>query len=205
MEFGKWCLEPCGCKENREKATELEQPRGEELPDEVSSADLCGPHTRTRPVPISELEAEGSPRDPNPAAEVLPPEGVDGGETNVTVSVIFEHPRNKSRIEKHFVRRPLGLDFEHTAPVTVMHVRPGLHGAELEVKSDWVVCTVNGTKLPGVDFDADFKFLSDAVERLPVVKSWSLNADPSERNESSPVPQSEFPSAQATYNPCIDV
>jgi len=80
------------------------------------------------------------------------------------VRVVFETPSADLK-EIVFTEKPLGLDFEHKAPVRIKKVYPGSHSEYLGVESDWTVKKLDGRVMPGNSFDVDFQCLSDAVSK----------------------------------------
>merc|ERR1719198_913167 len=65
------------------------------------------------------------------------------------LKILFQVPGCDEERLAVFVRRPLGLDFDKKAPITMKRVQTGGHGAELGVKPGWVVKAVNGENVDG--------------------------------------------------------
>merc|ERR1712137_1255687 len=67
-----------------------------------------------------------------------------------------------------FTKRPMGLDFHSSAPLTVRKVKERHHGHEVGVLQDWILKVVDGHELGGSTFKEDFQLYCDAVQKLPL-------------------------------------
>merc|ERR1712137_214327 len=84
------------------------------------------------------------------------------------VDVLFKLPAGGEKAVT-FTKRPLGLDFARTAPITIKEVKPRSHSELLGIEVEWIVKSVNGEELPGIDFSRDYAALKKAVEFLPMM------------------------------------
>lgn len=66
-----------------------------------------------------------------------------------------------------FVRRPLGLDFNRSNPITMKRVQPYSHGDELGVRAGWEIHTVNGEAVAAMTFDYTYNILREVSAQLP--------------------------------------
>merc|ERR1712007_132658 len=67
-----------------------------------------------------------------------------------------------------FTKRPMGLDFHISAPLTVRKVKEHQHGHEMGVRPDWILKVVDGHELVAGSFKDDFGLYFHAVQKLPL-------------------------------------
>lgn len=82
------------------------------------------------------------------------------------VLVLFQLPDGSDK-EVSFSKKPLGLDFYQVTPLKIWKVKKGLHGAELNIKPDWIVKKINGQDMTHETFQKGFELFSAAVQELP--------------------------------------
>merc|ERR1712039_683182 len=58
---------------------------------------------------------------------------------------------------------PLGLDFSTQLPIVVKRVRPNGHAADLGVREDWLLKSINGVPVHGLEPKVVFSKLSSVV------------------------------------------
>lgn len=80
-------------------------------------------------------------------------------------SVCFDTPGGEKTVI--FTRKPLGFDFEKSAPIKVDQVQAGGHAAELGVDKGWTVKRINGEDMSGRDFETKFDHFVAALRVLP--------------------------------------
>eukprot|EP00443_Scrippsiella_acuminata_P109956 CAMPEP_0115761474 /NCGR_PEP_ID=MMETSP0272-20121206/100523_1 /TAXON_ID=71861 /ORGANISM="Scrippsiella trochoidea, Strain CCMP3099" /LENGTH=231 /DNA_ID=CAMNT_0003207151 /DNA_START=15 /DNA_END=706 /DNA_ORIENTATION=- len=68
---------------------------------------------------------------------------------------------------KKFVRRPLGIDFYKTRPISMKRVQAGSHGKELGIQPGWQVVAVNGEDVAAKEFDYTYRLLRNLAAQLP--------------------------------------
>eukprot|EP00929_Paragymnodinium_shiwhaense_P033007 TRINITY_DN18210_c0_g1_i1.p1 TRINITY_DN18210_c0_g1~~TRINITY_DN18210_c0_g1_i1.p1 ORF type:complete len:152 (-),score=28.18 TRINITY_DN18210_c0_g1_i1:65-520(-) len=81
--------------------------------------------------------------------------------------VTFEVPGTREVKQVVFARRPLGLDFDKVAPVSMKRVHRNGHAEELGVEKGWIVKAVNGIDVIGKDFPAVHELLVKECALLP--------------------------------------
>lgn len=86
---------------------------------------------------------------------------------DATIPLVFGLPNGHSKTLL-FTKRPMGLDFHSSAPLTVTKVKDQQSGHELGVLQDWILKAVDGHELGGSTFKEDFQLYCDAVQKLPL-------------------------------------
>eukprot|EP00929_Paragymnodinium_shiwhaense_P110713 TRINITY_DN77914_c0_g1_i1.p1 TRINITY_DN77914_c0_g1~~TRINITY_DN77914_c0_g1_i1.p1 ORF type:complete len:153 (+),score=25.34 TRINITY_DN77914_c0_g1_i1:113-571(+) len=85
--------------------------------------------------------------------------------------VEFEVPETRQVKLIVFEKRPLGLDFDKVAPVSMKRVHRNGHAEEKGVEKGWIVKTVNGIDVAGKDFPVVHELLVKECAVLPHVAS----------------------------------
>jgi len=82
--------------------------------------------------------------------------------------LVFKNPETNADMEVLFEKRPLGFEFNKTAPITITKVDPGSHGEEKGVKEGWIIERINDTTFTNEsNFQAVYDVLIKAVKGLP--------------------------------------
>merc|ERR1712137_1042894 len=86
---------------------------------------------------------------------------------NATICLVFGLIDGHSKTLR-FTKRPMGLDFHASVPLTVSKVKEHQHGHEVGVQQDWILKVVDGHELVGSTYKEDFGVYCDAVQKLPL-------------------------------------
>jgi len=81
--------------------------------------------------------------------------------------LVFKNPETNADMEVLFEKRPLGFEFNRTAPITISKVDAGSHGEEKGVKEGWIIERINDTSFTNEsNFQAVYDILMKAVKGL---------------------------------------
>mmetsp|Transcript_137456 Transcript_137456/g.342896 ORF Transcript_137456/g.342896 Transcript_137456/m.342896 type:complete len:156 (+) Transcript_137456:114-581(+) len=130
--------------------------------EEPESADQDFPGMQAPPAVAATAQApEGSP--PRVEAPARAPQE-EAYATRLVIEFLLPDGTKES---KAFVRRPLGLDFNKSNPITMKRIQPGTHGEELGVQLGWQVVGVNGEDVATKEFDYTYNRLRLLSTQLP--------------------------------------
>lgn len=112
----------------------------------------------TKPAQEPEQQPLAKPVPDNPAVAPSIPEPA--------VVIVFE-TENGSKVEHTFTKRPLGMEWQKQAPLTLARAVPGTAAGEKGLQPGWTVMTINGENIAQSDYEGASATLKSAVLRLP--------------------------------------
>merc|ERR1712137_175217 len=86
---------------------------------------------------------------------------------DATIPFVFSLPDGHSKTLL-FTKRPVGLDFHASVPLTVKKVKERQQGHEMGVLQDWILKVIDGHELGGSTYKDDFNLYCGAIQKLPM-------------------------------------
>mmetsp|Transcript_143244 Transcript_143244/g.399328 ORF Transcript_143244/g.399328 Transcript_143244/m.399328 type:complete len:139 (+) Transcript_143244:55-471(+) len=74
------------------------------------------------------------------------------------------------RIEVEVTKKPLGIDFEKRTPLKVKSVRSASVGEELQIRTGWIIASVNNEVIKGMDYPNAVAKLRTAMASIPIAE-----------------------------------